>query len=149
MQTRSLSTAGWLLALLSQLIGCGEVDYPLVPVSGAVTLDGEPLSGAAVVFQPTSTGSAGKTAPGSVGRTNGDGRYELSTVNDQPGASPGRHKIRIYSHSPESAPVSDTDSGENSERVPDRFNYRSQLFFEVPSTGTDAADFQLTTDFKE
>ena len=145
MQTRSLSTTGRLVGLLSLLSGCGTAEYPLVPVSGIVTLDGEPLVGAAIVFQPKSTGNSGKVAPGSVGRSDSRGHYELSTVNDEPGASPGRHKVRIYSYSPESAPVSDTDSGENKERVPDRYNYRSQLFLEVPSTGTDSADFQLTT----
>lgn len=132
-------------ALASQVCGCGGTDYPLAPVSGVVTLDGEPLAGAAVVFQPKPAEPVEKAAPGSVGRTDDQGRFALATVHEEPGAALGRHRVRIYSYSPESAPVSDVDTTKVVERVPDRYNYRSQLFFEVTAEGTAAADFELTT----
>ena len=122
MQAKPRPSAALLFALLSQLMGCGQAEYPLAPVAGEVTLDGEPLMGATIVFQPRFAGVTGKTAPGSVGRTNKLGRYELMTVNDERGAAIGQHRVRIYSHSPESAPVSDTDSVEKNERIPDRYN---------------------------
>ena len=147
--SRSLSQRGaalFLTAVVSSLCGCGGAEYPLAPVSGVVTLDGEPLAGAAVVFQPKPTESVKKPAPGSVARTDDQGRYTLATVNDEPGAALGRHRVRIYSYSPESAPVSDVDTEDVQELVPERYNYRSELFFEVEPEGTDAADFSLTTD---
>ena len=146
MQAKFATTLGLLLAIHGQLTGCAPNAYPLAPVSGRVTLDGQPLAGAAVVFQPKFAGDSGEVAPGSVGRTNEIGRYALMTVNDEPGAAPGTHKVRIYSYSPESAPVGDTDAREGAERGPGRYNYRRTLVFEVPEEGTDAADFQLTTD---
>jgi len=71
--------------------------------------------------------------------------WSLTTVYDEPGASLGLHKVKIYSYSPESASASDVDTGPNQERVPERYNYRTQLTFEVPAAGTDQADFVLTT----
>jgi hypothetical protein len=125
--------------------GCDQPAYQLVPVSGSVTLDGVPLADGVVNFQPTGQ-SGKKAAPGSVGRTDSAGKYQLTTVNDEPGASLGRHKVKIYSYSPESAPVGDSDTGPSQERVPERYNYRTQLTFEVPDGGTDQADFELTTE---
>ena len=58
-----------LLGLL--LAGCGSEDE-LATVKGKVTLNGEPLEGATVQFQPTAEGGA----PSS-GQTDGKGRYEL------------------------------------------------------------------------
>lgn len=133
------------LLAIGLLSGCGGAEYTLVSVSGIVTLDDKPLVGATVVFQPK-TGQAGKTAPGSVGKTDESGRYELTTVNGEPGAAPGMHKVRIYSYSPESAPANDWDTEPNQERVPMRYNYKSKLMFEVVDAGTEKADFQLTTE---
>ena len=126
-------------------MGCNNPAYQLVPVAGTVTLDGIPLADGVVNFQPT--GQKGKTAaPGSVGRTDVAGSFQLATVNEQPGASLGRHKVKIYSYSPESAPVGDVDAGPNQERVPERYNYRTRLTFDGPAGGTDQADFELTTE---
>jgi len=131
-------------SLLVLFSGCGEPPYQLAPVSGLVTLDGVPLADGVVNFQPQ--GQSGKTAaPGSVSRTDSEGKYQLMTVNDEPGASLGRHKVKIYSYSPESAPVGDNDAGPNQERVPDRYNYRTRLTYDVPDVGTDQADFELTS----
>ncbi len=106
-------------------------------------LDGTPLAGAVVNFQPSSKGSA-NVGPGSNGRTDDAGRYELTTVQDEAGAVVGQHRVRIYSYSPESPSVQDTDSEPVIERVPQRYNYRSTLTFTVPEEGTDQANFDLT-----
>jgi hypothetical protein len=132
-------------ALCLVVAGCGASDYPLAPVAGSVTLDGEPLSGAVVNFQPIAAGDA-PLGPGSVGRTDAAGSYRLATVAGEPGAWVGSHKVRIYSFSPESPAEADSDREPSQERVPERYNYRTGLVFEVPASGTDKADFQLTTD---
>ena len=43
----------WLLVLLAAA-GCGKTGVPTYPVSGTVTLDGQPLDGATVMFVPKS-----------------------------------------------------------------------------------------------
>jgi hypothetical protein len=123
--------------------GCGSSPYDLVPVAGTVKLDGKPLGGAVVNFQPKSGGSA-NVGPGSNGRTDEAGHYELNTINDEAGAVVGSHRVRIYSYSPESPSVEDTDSGQALERVPERYNYRSELTYKVPAEGSNQANFDLT-----
>ncbi|MCA9231118.1 MAG: hypothetical protein KDA57_10725 [Planctomycetales bacterium] len=133
-----------LVLLLLLLAGCGSNDHQLATVSGVVTLDGEPLVGGVVNFQPVAGGEA-NVGVGSTARTDEQGRFELHTIDNHPGAVVGSHRVRIYSYSPESAPVGDTDTGEPQERVPHRYNYRSKVFFEVPAEGTSEANFELTT----
>lgn len=145
---RNDSAAGLLLwlALTAMLLGCSkQKDYSLAPISGTVTLDGQPLAGAVVNFQPRAQG--GTTAgPGSVARTNDAGRYTLATIRDEPGAVVGVHLVRIYSSSPESLPSSDDTAQAPPERVPQRYNYRTQLTYEVRPDGSGSADFSLSTD---
>jgi len=79
--TTKMVRRGWLsLAVLGALaltsaVGCGGVRR--VPVSGTVTLDGQPLNGGYLVFTPD-------TAKGNTGRISctsriKDGRYDLET----------------------------------------------------------------------
>lgn len=125
--------------------GCTSRQFPTVPVSGRVTLDGQPLPGARVVFEPTArqTSLAG---PGSTGRTDAEGRFSLSTADGQTGAVAGPHRVRITTL--ETAP--DPRGPEeltivSPERAPPRYNEKSTLTFDVPAAGTDAADFPLVT----
>ncbi len=59
----------------------------LVPVSGVVTVGGEPLPGVVVTFIPE------EWAPAH-GETDEDGRYTLETA-ARPGAIPGRYKVSM------------------------------------------------------
>ncbi len=89
---RHLDTAPLLvlsaLALLIS-IGCGESGPELVPVSGQVTVDGEPVESGTVTFYP----SSGRPATGELGP---GGRYRLTTYNSGDGAVPGHHVVTIY-----------------------------------------------------
>lgn len=125
--------------------GCAKSPYSIAPVSGAVSLDGQPLAGGVVSFQPMAVKGV-VAGPGSTGRLDPEGRFRLSTIDGTPGAVVGEHIVRIYSRSPESAPVSDSDApAAPKERVPERFNYASELRFMVPMAGSADADFELTT----
>jgi hypothetical protein len=77
------------LVLLAVLAGCGPSGPEVAPVSGRVTLDGQPLASADVSFQPDGAQRA------SSGRTNADGRYQLMYKRGQPGALVGEHTVRI------------------------------------------------------
>jgi hypothetical protein len=124
--------------------GCESKKYSLVDVSGKVTLDGKPVPGAVVNFQPQAREDR-SPGPGSTGRCDAEGRFQLSTIRDEPGAVVGIHNVRIFSYSPESPAVSDTDTEPRKEIIPDRYNYASELTFEIPAEGTNSADFELTT----
>ncbi|MCA9261436.1 MAG: hypothetical protein KDA61_19605 [Planctomycetales bacterium] len=141
--SRLLCSAAALTALAC-VVSCQQTATPLANVSGKVTLDGRPLVGAVVSFQPQMRDGK-PPGPGSVGRTDVEGRYALATVRGEPGATPGVHVVRIYSRSSENLAASDDESSEE-ERVPERYNYQSTLTFDVPPDGVQAADWTLVTE---
>ena len=77
--------------------GCGQPGYEVAPVSGRVTLDGQPMPGVHVSFQP----QAGRDnqlnpGPGSVGVTDAEGRFTLRLSDpDRPGAVVAAHTVRM------------------------------------------------------
>jgi hypothetical protein len=80
------------LAGLVFFVGCGDKagSVGTVPVTGLVTLDGQPVTGAAVSFSPTDKG--GRAA---VGTTDDSGRYTLTTMKSGDGAVPGSYTVMI------------------------------------------------------
>lgn len=133
------------LLVVALLTGCDGSRPNAVPVSGRVTLNGEPLAGANVNFQPIADKGAPETiAIGSYGRTDANGHYTLKLVNpDLPGALVGKHRVTVSTAVLEN---SATDSGKLSvpERVPAR--YRDGRFeLQVPAGGTDQADIKIRT----
>jgi hypothetical protein len=129
-----------IVLLLLSLTGCWRTDkYPLGSVTGTVTLDGKPLPDAFVNFQPAG-------GPGSTAITDEQGRYSLSTIDGEPGAVIGLHKVTIYSaHSKEAASEDESIVRTPNEIVPEKYNYDSKLTFEVPAGGSTTADWVLTT----
>lgn len=105
------------------LSGCGG--GKLGEVEGTVTLNGKPLSGAEVVFQPDHEGRP------SSGITDEEGHYVLQYTANQAGAEVGVHTVRIR------AEVTRKDRfGEEvtvGDRVPTRYNEESELKKEVTS----------------
>ena len=73
------------LACLGMGPGCGRNAYRLADVSGRVTLDGEPLAGGVVSFQPQAAGGS-VAGPGATGRIDADGRYRLASIDGGSGA---------------------------------------------------------------
>jgi hypothetical protein len=135
-----------LLVLLAA--GCGKSDN-LAPVSGVVTLDGRPVEGATVNFQPMTEGKAlAGTHVGSSGKTDGSGRYTLTTVENKPrsGALVGKHRVTISKVS-EAATESQADAGPAARKIKDpihsKYNQNSILECTVPAGGNDKADFAL------
>lgn len=92
---RLLLACSWLLSLAA---GCGSGAPQLVPVSGAVTLDGKPLAGATVVFYPQLAPDAGASAEVIESRaiTEADGSFKLINIHDgSKGAMTGHHKVTV------------------------------------------------------
>ena len=133
----------WPVSLsLALCVGCGS---DVVPVSGRVTLDGQPLAGAVVTFQPFSGRDPSHAISGSVGRTNEEGRFSLRLVEpDIPGASVGEHTVSITTATIDPEEMHTDDLRAGGERVPKAWRDGSQRFTVAPG-GTTSANFDLTT----
>jgi hypothetical protein len=137
---RPLALAAALALLL--LSGCSG---GAAPVSGRVTLDGQPLAGANVTFQPLHSEGNADPGVGSYAKTADDGSYTLKQVEgDQPGAIVGKHRVEIV------MPVlnpDELDRGDARPRykliLPKRYNIDSELRCDVPAGGRSDANFDL------
>jgi len=70
------------------LIGCGG-DPTVAKVSGTVTLDGEPVEGASVIFTPIGGGRP------ATGQTDAEGNFKLSTYASADGALIAEHAVSV------------------------------------------------------
>jgi hypothetical protein len=138
-----------LLAGLVALSGCGKGPYETAPVSGRVTLDGQPVANAAVMFQPVAPEGTVNPGPGSYGITDAEGRYTLKLVGKETrGAVVGKHKVRVENYTD---PGDSSDDGPRkrvkpAQPIPGKYNRGEAILeFEVPADGTDKADFPLTS----
>jgi hypothetical protein len=137
------------------LAGCGGKGYDTVPVSGRVTLDGEPLADVGIMFVPLAKDRDNPNiGPGSLGRTGVDGRFVLQTVHGENGAVPTEHVVRLsiasgqeeMEGSDEATPegiIGVTPAVRRSPLPP--YACDGSLRFEVPPRGTDRADFDLVS----
>ena len=80
---------------LCSLAGCGTPEVKLVPATGTVTINGRPAEGVMVQFMPNVVDETIK-APTSQGVSGEGGKYELFTLDNQPGAVPGRHRVSLF-----------------------------------------------------
>jgi hypothetical protein len=78
------------VAFLLLIAGCEKSGAQIAPVHGRVTLDGQPLAGADIQFQPVDSQRS------STGRTGAEGQYQLMYKRGQPGAIVGQHRVRIW-----------------------------------------------------
>lgn len=77
---------------LALLWGCNKADPSLVPVTGTVTLNDQPLANATVTFIPKS----GTPGFGGVGKTDAVGKYKLAGSRDnESGIPPGEYRVVI------------------------------------------------------
>ena len=84
---------------------------------------------------------------GSYAITDDDGRFTLRLVEgDGSGAVVGKHRVEITSRGAEPDDATDRPKAPRPRTViPARYSRNSELTFEVPSGGTDKADFALTS----
>ena len=130
--SRAGGWARWLMVgLAAGLGGCSSRHADVADVRGVVTLDGKPLDGATVQFQP----AEGRA---SVGRTDSEGRYRLMYTPRDLGARIGPCRVRISTAGDEDGKIS------ASERVPRRYFEPGALAAEVKAGGN-VLDFHLET----
>ena len=140
-----------LVGSLLLLVGCGDGDTgpATVPVSGTLTLDGNPVAGAEVTFV--------HEAFAAFATTDSEGRYELV-----PGAVVGENKVVVskWEGGPEGVEGEEDDgldaeqmrmmaetggAGMPKQMMPEEHSREATtgLSFDVPEDGSDAADFDL------
>jgi hypothetical protein len=140
---------GWILAaaIAGSLAGCQRGSADRCPLDGAVTLDGKPVDGGSIQFEPL---DARKTsASGALVR---DGRYSIPS---QAGLTPGKYCVRIYwsekidpSRMKPLAPgvrPSPGDIPSAKELIPAKYNSGSALTIEVRQGSVATFDFPLST----
>jgi hypothetical protein len=146
-----MRAARFLVVVVAAVLGCrgSSKPYRTAAVSGRVTLDGAPLAGARVTFRPEHDPQSGLTSgPEAHGETDAGGRYSLTTVFKDRGATVGRNRVLISTRKQE-RPLNDPDGPVKEvapERVPGKyFTDQAPLHFDVPARGTASADFTLTS----
>ncbi len=109
-------------------------------------LDGKPVGGAKIQFQPIANESQnGVSGPGSYAVTAADGTYALKLVtDDRDGAVTGRH--RVYISTGDVVDPTTSDAGIlTGERMPDDY-VNGRVEFTVPADGTSQADFNAKSE---
>jgi hypothetical protein len=96
-------SAGWPISILllagcmPVLAGCRSGSADLIPVSGTVTQNGQPLTTGTVSFRPDAArGNQSQHQP--TGRIEADGRYTLYTT-ERSGAPPGWYRVLVFASS--------------------------------------------------
>ena len=93
-QWRSAFTRFSFLAAIALNAGCGGEEGPaLVSVTGIVTVDGTPISGAGISFRGETKPGQPEYLPG--GSTDSTGKYTLITAGKD-GAEVGTYKILVF-----------------------------------------------------
>lgn len=113
--------------------GCGGSKYPpTFKTTGTVTLDGKPIEGATVSFYPDGTNKPAN------GETDSRGQYQMSSFNQNDGATVGSFRVTIqkqpkveYESTPEgtpydpsmesSEPQSAKDMGQSENSLPEKY----------------------------
>ncbi|GAB5404392.1 MAG: hypothetical protein Aurels2KO_26230 [Aureliella sp.] len=88
----NLLVAALCLTSIPLLTGCGDPGIGAIPVTGTITVDGTPMEGVMVVFNPEDGTRAAS------GRTDAEGKYSLTTEINGDGALPGKYKISVTKH---------------------------------------------------
>ena len=126
------------VCLLLTLTGCGGgSDLPeLGHVDGVVKYKGAPLANARIDFHP----AEGRM---STGFTDSDGHYELTYLDDVPGAKVGTHNVSILLESGSDADVPpDPSDAKPFVQLPPEYNTKTTLIREV-TPGEQVIDFDL------
>ncbi|MEN1680069.1 MAG: hypothetical protein AAGJ46_10780 [Planctomycetota bacterium] len=128
--------------------GCNDSPFEYANVEGQVVLDGTPVPAAKVIFMPAFSTEDGEAGPYSQGVTDDEGRYRLETMESDPrsGAVVGPHRVIVTTKQSRLDPDElDREIIDVPESIPWRYTYykRTPLKFDVPSEGSETADFAL------
>jgi len=143
----------WLLAgaFVAALAGCSGSGPAYAPVSGVVTLNGQPYGEAVVVFLPKATADNPNPGRSSAGETDAKGHFVLKTDELKNGAVIGKHLIKVQTRGqviqvdPTVGSADSYDPRAKRDPIPAEWNTMSEKEFVVPAGGTDQANFEIVT----
>ena len=110
--------------------GCSHDGPELADVHGTITLNGQPLAGALVEFQPER-----RDGSPSYGATDDTGRYELVYSRDRKGAMIGLHSVQITTRN---------ENQRTPELLPSEYHDESAITREVAAGTTNQFDFEIS-----
>ncbi|MEW4453673.1 carboxypeptidase-like regulatory domain-containing protein [Bremerella sp. JC817] len=90
--TKKLAQAWPLVIALAAIVGCSSgysSGEKLAPVTGTVTVNGKPMAGINVMFEPVESGGASR------GTTDDEGKFEVYFTLNEKGAIPGKHHVQF------------------------------------------------------
>lgn len=121
--------SGAIMLAAAVVTGCG---LRITEVSGTVRVDGKPAKGLQVVFQPEKEG-----LPRALATTDAQGMYRLvrQGPGNKTGAAAGRYRVRLAADNDDPA----------APRIPDRYNAKSDLTYEVKAGAANTFDVDITT----
>jgi hypothetical protein len=125
--------------------GCSDDDLPRQPVSGFVTLDGEPLSSGAISFYPDVFESSNFVVGGAMIK---EGYFTIPRTH---GLVPGGYDVAIHSaHLRQSRRGRDrapgTDRAVEKERIPAKYNTQTHLAVAIKDAAIKEITFNLKSD---
>lgn len=129
-------THRWVMVLSSlcilSLVGCspGKASYDMVSVEGSVTLDGQAVEGANVVFHSES-------GPSAFGTTDSSGHFSLATHDYGEGAAPGSYLVQINS-----TPETKNAAGK-SDSIPNVYHENGVELVNITAGASDSFTFAL------
>ena len=138
------------LLLLALTVGCTGDGCDVAPVSGLVTVNGQPIEGVTVkMFPMAAEGHKNVAGTMASGTTDAQGRYSLTLAGKgrRPGATVGTNRVVLSTLVAERNP--DDPAGPYRIVVPEKMPEKitslrhTTLRFEVPIGGTDQANFDL------
>ena len=131
------------ILLLSTFVACNRGKHlDLQEVSGSVSLDSQPLGNGTIQFSPLDKDGLAS------GSAIVEGKYRIPR---EKGLPPGKYTVRVSAADPSSAVPRPSGHGPGSEapplkeRVPEKYNSRSELRAEVKSGGGNSLDFSLSS----
>jgi len=134
MRYRTRCGLAFVITALLVAAGCSGDKVPgLGRVTGTITLDGQPVSDATVIFDGTKPGE-----PAVIAKTDASGSYELYYSRGHKGTTIGEHTVHISGYQ---APT-DENPKVRREMIPANYNVKSELKATV-NRGQNKIDFDL------
>lgn len=138
------------VVLAGVLSGCGESETAapevLVPVTGSVTVDGEPAGGVSLSFVPQS----GTSGAGGFAATDDQGQFTVKHRSGEVGIEPGTYKVTMSRMlTPDGNPVPAGESAMDhnaTESLPEQYTTADNSPFETEvAQGMEPAAYEVTT----
>jgi hypothetical protein len=130
--------------LLAALLGCGDDRLSVYPVSGKVSVNGQPAEGATVIFYTQNTDLRRPGVPIPKGTVAADGTFKLTTYQDGDGAPAGDYAVAI-NWMQVTKPSNDPEQQVEVDRLGGRYSTpdKSGLTAKIEATSNELPPFEL------